>query len=145
MNPQNTTDQINNNVKKEIFISYLDAINYISHNRILCNNIAEIDNSIWENVRFHLWDEDENEIEIFQYYITDFNQGDIEFLEKRFPSLKFTYSAKLDAFILCVDHFGTAWAGVPCEVCDKELKAKIISSPERWQYVNTCHLYNRIK
>lgn len=95
MNPQNTTDHVNNNVKQEIFISYLDAINYISHNRILCNNIPQIDESIWENVRFHLWDEDENAIEIFQYFITDFNLGDVEFLEKRFPSLKFTYSDKL--------------------------------------------------
>ena len=146
MNPQNTTDHINNNVKQEIFISYLDAINYIPHNRILCNNIAEIDSSIWENARFSVYDEEEDYYtEIFQYFITDFNLNDIEYLEKKFPSLKFSYSDKLDAFILCVDHFGTMWAGVPCEVCDEELKSDIIASPERWEYVNTCHLYKRIK
>ncbi len=122
MNPKKTTNQKNKNVKKIIFVTYLDAINYIPHNRILCNSIAEIDPSIWANARFSICEDAQ---EIFQYFITDFRLSDVEYLEKKFPSLKFSYSDKLDAFILCVDHYGTMWSGVPCEVCDEDLKNEI--------------------
>lgn len=35
-----------------------------------------------------------------------------EWMQKNFPDLIFSYSDKLDLWILCVDHFGTMWKGV---------------------------------
>jgi hypothetical protein len=63
-------------------------------------------------MRFEYYDEDEDEYtEIYQWYLTDCNLSDVEFLEEHF-GLMFTYSNKLDLFVLCVAHFGTAWDGV---------------------------------
>ena len=92
--------------------TYKQAINWLHPSLILCNNIATIDASIWDNIRFEFEDEDGNEIEIYQYFLTSFNDSDIEFLEKYFPSLLFTYSELLECYVLCVDHFGTSWDSV---------------------------------
>ena len=89
--------------------TYSQAVHYCKNSLILCNSIPELDDSIFDNLRFSL---DESEY-IYQWYITDCTFADVEFLEKSFHLL-FTYSDKLDCFILCVDHFGTCWDGVPC-------------------------------
>ena len=85
-------------------------------NFIMLNNITEIDPTIWENMRFSDYDEENDSCkEIFQYFITDASGSDVEYLEKHF-GLLFTYSELLDKYILCVDHFGTSWGYVHCEV-----------------------------
>jgi len=82
----------------------------------MLNNITEIDPTIWENMRFSDYDEENDSCkEIFQYFITDASGSDVEYLEKHF-GLLFTYSELLDKFILCVDHLGTSWDYVHCEV-----------------------------
>ena len=107
----------NENAKTETFYTtYAEAVNWLHNSYVLCNNIVDVDESIWDNMRFSLYDEEtETETEIFQYYITDASESDVEYLEKNF-GLLFTYSDKLDCFILCVNHFGTSWNYVPCEV-----------------------------
>ena len=99
--------------------TYRIATEWLHNDYILCNNIAEIDESIWDNCRFEYEDEDGNPRDIYQYFITYASESDVEFLEKNFSDLLFTYSDKLDCFILCVDHCGTGWDYVPTPVSDE--------------------------
>lgn len=96
------------------FISYADAVKRFNNSLILCNNISELDTTIWDNMLFSLEDEDGNTREIMQYYITDCTREDVEYLSQWY-GLLFTYSELLDCFILCVDHWGTSWRGVMIE------------------------------
>ena len=103
--------------------TYSIAINWLRPSLVLCNNIAEIDQSVFDNARFSFYDEDEEiETEIFQWYLTNLSLDDVEWIEKNFPDLKFTYSDLLDCFVLCVDHFGTGWDYVPTSISDDLLK-----------------------
>lgn len=92
--------------------NYLTAVDWIQMNRILCNNIAEVDPSVYDEMRFDYYDEEEDVyMDIYQWYLTSLSLYDVEFLEKHF-GLHFTYSEMLDLFILCVPHWGTRWSGV---------------------------------
>ena len=106
------------NEKKEalFYTTYSEAIKWLHNDFVLCNNIVNVDDSIYDNMRFSYYDdEDDSYIDIYQWFITDCNKGDVEFLEKYF-GLLFTYSDKLDCYILCVDHWGTSWDYVHCPV-----------------------------
>ena len=96
------------------FISFADAVKRFNNSLILCNNIAELDSSLWDNMRFSLEDEDGNYREIMQYFITDCTLEDVKHLEDWY-GLLFSYSDMLDCYILCVDHWGTSWNGVMIE------------------------------
>lgn len=102
-------------MKKEFpyLTTYSVAVNWLDGNLILLNDIVEIDDMIFENLRFDLFDEKGNETDIFQWFITDFSSEDVEFLEEHF-GLLFAYSDKLDLYVLCVPHLGTSWTYVPC-------------------------------
>ena len=103
--------------------TYSIAINWLRPSLVLCNKIAEIDQSVFDNARFSFYDEDEEiETEIFQWYLTNLSLDDVEWIEKNFPDMKFTYSDLLDCFVLCVDHFGTGWDYVPTSISDDLLK-----------------------
>ena len=115
--------------------NYGVAVNWLNSNFILCNEIQNLDQSIFDNARFGFFyytDEDgnqyesesdyegeeelnENSREIFQYYLTDCSESDVEFLEETFPGLLFTYSDLLGLYVLCVDHYGTNWYYVGTE------------------------------
>ena len=97
------------------FISYKDAVEYMGNNFILCNNITDIDEFIWDNCELCNTNED-----FYQYFLSDCSKDDAERLHEWF-GLNFIYSEKLDLYILCVDHLGTAWRSVPCGVYDKEV------------------------
>lgn len=97
--------------------NYKVAAHWLNNNIILCDGIQN-DMSIYDNMRFDLEDEDGNIRDIYQYYLTDCSQSDVEYLEKTF-GLLFTYSDNLDLFILCVDHFGTSWDYVYCETSNE--------------------------
>lgn len=99
------------------FTTYRIATKWCGNNYILCNNITDVDPSVFSNVRFK-WD-DENTKEIYQYYVTDATESDVIYLEGAF-GLLFTYSDLLDCFVLCVDNFGESWDYVFCEVKDDE-------------------------
>lgn len=116
------------------FTTYRIATQWCHNSYILCNNIAEIDESIWENARFDWEDEDGNTRDIFQYFITDCSESDVEYLEKNFDLL-FTYSDKLDCFILCVDHCGTGWDYVSCGVSDELVKIW----GNKIEYIDSCN------
>jgi hypothetical protein len=69
-------------------------------------------------MRFDLEDDEGNIRDIYQWYLTDCSESDVEYLEKTF-GLLFTYSDNLDLYILCVDHFGTSWDYVYCETSNE--------------------------
>lgn len=101
--------------KKEMYATnYGVAVDWLNTNLVMCNNIPEVDPSVWDNMRFSLEDEDGNYSEIFQWYLTDASESDVEWLEEHF-GLLFTYSEVLDLYVLCVDHYGTNWYYVYCE------------------------------
>ena len=96
--------------------NYLDAVNYFNNHRVLCNNMMQLDAETWFDNLFGDWfDEDSEEMpEIYQTYITDCSEDDVRYLCDWF-GLLFYYSETLEAFVLCVPHFGTHWSGVSVE------------------------------
>lgn len=110
------------------FTNYYTAVGWID-NKVLCNSLPEIDQSVYDNMRFMLEDEDENQRYIYQWFITDCNKSDVEYLEKSF-GLLFTYSDILDCWVLCVDHIGTPWKGVEVEVKSNDIPDSVIESHE---------------
>ena len=84
--------------------TYRTAVEWLNTNLVLCNRLPEIDSTIWENMRQGF----DEETEIFQWYITDASDADVDWLEEHF-GLLFTYSELLECWILCVDHYGTSW------------------------------------
>lgn len=106
--------------KKPRRTTYNVAVHYLHNNYILCNNITEVDPSVYDNMRFNFFDEDDNPTEIYQWYLTSANKFDVEWLEESF-GLLFTYSDLLDCYVLCVDHWGTAWSGVPCDCYNDDI------------------------
>ena len=101
-----TTEQ---EITKTFLTSYKEAVNWLHNSYVLCNNIPQIDESIWDNMEFNYYNEETDSYEdIYQWYITDCSEWDVKYLQKHFE-LKFTYSDKLDCYILCVDHYGTSW------------------------------------
>ena len=84
--------------------TYRAAVEWLNTNLVLCNRLPEIDSTIWENMRQGF----DEETEIFQWYITDASDTDVDWLEEHF-GLLFTYSELLECWILCVDHYGTSW------------------------------------
>lgn len=121
------------NETKTTYTTYKEAVNWLHNSFVLCNNIQDIDQSIYDNIRFNYFDEDDEPMEIFQWYITDCSQSDVEYLEKYF-SLKFTYSDMLDCYILCVTHWGTSWDYVACPVNQGECTPKVRSYKELTGY-----------
>ena len=96
--------------KKTYLTNYKVAVTWLHKGLVLCNNIPEFDPSVYDNMRKEIYDEETDEYtDIYQWYITGFTLDDVEWMEETFPDLIFTYSDKLDVYILCVDHFGTGW------------------------------------
>ena len=102
-------------MEKTIKTNYKTAVNWLHNSLILCNHIGSIDPTVYENCRFDSCYQDtdgtEHDREIYQYFLTDCSEDDVEYLEAHFDLL-FTYSDLLEVYVLCVDHFGTPWSGV---------------------------------
>lgn len=102
--------------KKPYYTTYAEAIKWLGNSYILCNNIVDIDNSVYDNMRFSDYDEEtDSYTEIYQWFISDCSKDEVEYLERNF-GLLFTHSDLLDKYILCVDHYGTSWDYVHCQV-----------------------------
>ena len=102
--------------KQPYYRTDAEGVEWLNNSYILCNNIVDIDQSVYENMRFSDYDEEtESYTEIYQWFISDCSEDEVEYLERNF-GLLFTYSDLLDKYILCVDHYGTSWDHVHCEV-----------------------------
>ena len=85
--------------KEKGFASYKTIIERFVGDIVLCNNIAEIDSSIWDNMNIC---ED-----IYQYYLCNISDYEKEILTS--AGVIISYSDMLECDVLCVDHFGTSW------------------------------------
>lgn len=101
---------------KPFYTDYKTAATWGSCNLVLCNNLPEIDPSIYDHMKFDYYDNDTDEpLDIYQWYITDLTKWAVEWQQQTFD-LKYTYSDLLNCYVLCVCHCGTSWDYVPCEV-----------------------------
>lgn len=128
--------------KERQFVSYSEAVKDLD--LVLCNNIIKyhelsdynfriedyIDEEIIEEVNnddFYETDEEREEAiidkayekayndDIFQYFLTNASQSDVEYLTKTY-GLIFAYCEDLDLYVLLVNHLGTRWDYVEVEV-----------------------------
>lgn len=112
--------------EKQVYrTTYATAVNWCHNDFVLCNKIPEIDNTVYDNARFSWEDEDGDFIEVYQWFITSCSTHDVEYLEEQFPSLLFTYSELLEAYILCVTHWGTGWDYVSAPTYLKNAECKL--------------------
>lgn len=104
-----------------------DQIFYPDSNMILCNNIPQVDEYLFDNIEngdFTTYydaegnecDEedavDQSEDEIFQWYLIDESTAD---RLKRSTNELIFYSEALNVYVLGVTHFGTSWDYVGTE------------------------------
>lgn len=102
--------------KKVGTTDYYTAAHWFGDGLVLVNNIPQIDPDFYdENADLFAEDEHGGVPEYFQFFITNWSAGDVEYLRATFD-LKIGYSPLLDCFVLFVDHYGTMWRGVPCDV-----------------------------
>ena len=104
--------------------NYKVATQWLGNSYILCNGLEELDETIGNNLRFHTTYEDGSIVEIYQFFLTDCSEDEVEYLEDNFD-LKFTYSELLGLYVLCVDHYGTAWDYVYCETTNENAARKL--------------------
>lgn len=85
---------------------------------VLCNNITEVDDEIWDNVgESDLIDEDGDEIndlEIYQYYLC--NVGEWQKEQLKGTGVILSYSKVLNCDVLMVQHWGTSWDYVMTDI-----------------------------
>lgn len=85
--------------------SYAEAIDYLGIQLILCNYVEELDKeSLYENLKTGR--------EVIQWYLTDASEYTVNFTEEHFDSVFFTYSEKLDLYVLAVTVYGMSWTDV---------------------------------
>lgn len=96
-------EKMGNYEKEQGFASYRTLVDYFIGDIVLCNNIVEIDSSVYDNLMLNETDS----TEIYQWYLCNLGQFDREQAEK--AGLILSYSDMLDCDILCVDHWGTSW------------------------------------
>ena len=89
--------------KEQGFASYRTIIERFVGDIVLCNNIVNVDENIFDNVNSNF----EDDTEIFQYYLCNVGEWEQEQLEKM--GIILSYSDILECDVLMVDHFGTSW------------------------------------
>ena len=102
--------------------SYKTIIDRFINDLVLCNNLPDVDDSIWDNIQVG---EIEEDTEIYQYYVCNLNQWDIDSLKELTEDnndVIISYSDLLECNALMVDHWGTSWDYVPTSI---ELTNKI--------------------
>ena len=110
------SERMGNYEKERGYASYRTIIEYFIGDIVLCNNITEIDESVYDNlpIKERYYNEnddnaycDDSAPEIYQYYLCHVSDYEKEQCEK--AGLILSYSDKLDCDVLCVDHWGTSW------------------------------------
>lgn len=99
-------------------VSYKRLVDHYVGDIVLCNNITEVDDEIWDNVdESNLIDEDGDEIndlDIYQYYLCNVSEWAKEQLKG--TGVILSYSNVLDCDVLMVQHWGTSWDYVMTDI-----------------------------
>ena len=109
-------DARNEEEKRTGRASYRTLVERFISDMVLCNNIAEIDDELFYNVQVG---ELTDETEIYQYYLCNISNWDIESLKELIDDnndVIIAYSNKLDCDVLMVNHWGTSWDYVPTSI-----------------------------
>lgn len=119
------------------YCSYDTAAHWGGANLVLLNNIVDIDTDfnpyegLYEEYDTDGTEEEQDLPEFFQFYITNLSDDSVEWNRETFPDLVYQYSDLVDAWILCVPHYGTSWDYVQIQyVGDLRLDLK------EWQRFN---------
>lgn len=112
-------EKLNKYEKENKKISYKTLINYLfNNNLILCNNITKL---FYQDINGEYIEpslevgkdyDEENDYykNIYQYFIVDFDDFNLDFMKKYCQNeIILYYIDFLDCYILGVDHFGTGW------------------------------------
>ena len=111
--------ELNEYEKEHKRISYRTLLNYYNITPILCNNIINIEECLYDNIEVgSIYNEEEDYYEdIYQYFIIDLSQWELEDIKEKYnEELIICYSEMLDNYILCVNHFGTGWSYVLTDI-----------------------------
>lgn len=99
-------------------VSYKRLVDCYVGDIVLCNNITDVDDEIWDNVdESNLIDEDGDEIndlDIYQYYLCNVSEWAKEQLKG--TGVILSYSKVLDCDVLMVQHWGTSWDYVMTDI-----------------------------
>lgn len=103
------SDKMGQYEREQGYASYKTIVDYFIGDIVLCNKVAEIDDSIFENIEYDYkkYGELMENFDIYQYYLCNLSDWEKE-RAIRF-GLIVSYSDTLDCDVLCVDHFGTSW------------------------------------
>ena len=139
------SEKMGNYEKEQGYASYRAIVERFIGDIVLCNNIADIDQSIFDNMendieyideegnyRTHEEYINDNEgkieaehVEIYQYFLCNLSTYEKELCLS--AGLIISYSDMLECDVLCVNHFGTSWdyvlTDVPLFDTYEELKA----------------------
>ena len=128
------SEKMGNYEKEQGYASYKTIVDYFIGDLVLCNNIVEVDQSVYDNliIEEKYYNENDEEIteeeyynddnayrdsstpEIYQWFICNLSDYDKKQCEK--AGLILSYSDMLDCDVLCVDHLGTSWDYVLTDV-----------------------------
>lgn len=105
-----------NDMEKKGYASYRTLVHRFIDNLVLCNNILNLDEFLFDNIVVGEISED---TEIYQAYIIDIANYNIEYLQENLENTNdiiIAYSNMLDCYVLLVDHFGTSWDYVSTDI-----------------------------
>ncbi len=102
-------ENLNEYERKHGKVSYQRMVECLIGNSIVqCDNINDLDNSVWDNLPLEAYGEDEERV-VYQYFLCNVSEfGKEKNAELGYP-LIISHSDMLDLDVLLVDHCGTSW------------------------------------
>ena len=106
-------NELEEDKKKLGCVSYATLCKMCFTDMILCNNILDVDASIWDNMEYFPENDEDYYPEIYQYYLVEKDSIFDEFIKN---NLMMSYSDLLNVYVLCVTHFGMSWSAIPTNI-----------------------------